>query len=213
MTTKNRRSVMTLIELLVVIAIIAIMAAMLLPALNKARVWARRSACASNLKQLALGNLMYRSDNDDYFCGGANPSSTEAVQIWPRSLNSYVPGAESNFRMRCPERPSKYYGLHENYRSSKLVGTTQIRCGRDNVTRTVDIKVHVMMIDAEWPNFSSWQPASLGTGYENPNFVWNRHLKIVNVAFPDGHIGSHRQSRAKVSASAVGSSDPKVTWW
>lgn len=213
MTTKHRRSSMTLIELLVVIAIIAIIASMLLPALNKARVWARRSACASNLKQLALGNLMYRSDNDDYFCGGANPSSTEAIQIWPRSLNSYVPGAESNFRLRCPERTVKYYGLHENYRSSKLVGTTQIRCGRDNVTRAVDIKVHVMMIDAEWPNFSSWQPASLGTGYENPNFVWNRHLKIVNVAFPDGHIGSHRQSRAKVSASAVGSSDPKVTWW
>ncbi len=213
MTTGKRKSEMTLVELLVVISIIAILASMLLPALNKARVWARRSACASNLKQLALGNLMYRSDNDDYFCGGANPASAEAIQIWPRSLNSYVPGAERNFRLRCPEKTAKYYGLHENYRGSKLIGTAQIRCGRDNVVRAVDIKAHVMMIDAEWPNFSSWQPASLGTGYADPNFVWNRHLKVVNVAFPDGHIGSHSQSRVKVSASSVGSNDPKVTWW
>lgn len=213
MTTGKRKSEMTLVELLVVISIIAILASMLLPALNKARVWARRSACASNLKQLALGNLMYRSDNDDYFCGGANPASAEAIQIWPRSLNSYVPGAEGNFRLRCPEKTAKYYGLHENYRGSKLIGTAQIRCGRDNVVRAVDIKAHVMMIDAEWPNFSSWQPASLGTGYADPNFVWNRHLKVVNVAFPDGHIGSHSQSRVKVSASSVGSNDPKVTWW
>lgn len=204
---------MTLIELLVVISVIAIMVSMLLPALHKARVVARRSACASNLKQLALGNLLYQSDNADYFCGGAEPNSTETIQNWPLSLNPYIPGVAGNSRLRCPEKPLKHYGLHENYRSSKLVGTTQIRCGRDNVIRAIDIKSYVMMIDAEWPNFSSWQPASLGTGYDNPNFVWNRHLRTVNVAFPDGHVGTHSQSRVKISGSLVGSNDPKVTWW
>ncbi|MDX1934013.1 MAG: DUF1559 domain-containing protein [Capsulimonadales bacterium] len=81
------RKAFTLIELLVVIAIIAILAAILFPVFGQARESARQTNCLSNLKQIALADLMYAQDYDERMVpvGGTSekawPANTEPLQM------------------------------------------------------------------------------------------------------------------------------------
>jgi len=188
----------TLIELLVVIAIIAILAAILFPVFARAREKARQTSCSSNVRQLALGLLMYVQDYDETFgcAGGYNGTATTAPH-WPMAVQPYVKNTQL---LVCPSNARAggtwtYWGqVHavlENY--AALPGLQYVRLAR------VDRPSHkIMILDSCHEAVPDWNRAQYAcvcpSGTTCAAGLANRvddncpHNGGINVGFVDGHV-------------------------
>ena len=183
----SRREGFTLIELLVVIAIIAILAAMLLPALSRAKGQAWTIACMNNMKQIGQAAYNYTIDYEDHL-----PVSAHQGNSWVSGLQPYI-GATNVYR--CPKDGNRNrlysYAINDFLLPPTIPNPTNF-C---KITCIPDTSATVFMLECadNFPVSSDHFHFSDPEEFDYSPFAFAsqvavfRHMNMANYLFVDGH--------------------------
>jgi prepilin-type N-terminal cleavage/methylation domain-containing protein/prepilin-type processing-associated H-X9-DG protein len=194
----------TLIELLVVIAIIAILAALLLPALSRAKLKAQGIGCMNNLRQMMLGLKMYPDDYNDLLLASLDVSAEQQRVIWVTGGLDFNGGNASNWNVnqdlaKSPLMP--YVGKN---------GYAIWKCPADQSTVTVGsqklprVRSNSM---SQVFDFGSWLPASTYRVYGKTSQIVNPVNTFVLV---DEHPDSINDAAFAVQMANYGATSAKI---
>lgn len=198
----------TLIELLVVIAIIAVLMAVLMPALNRARLQGKRAACMGNLKQLTLAWIMYADENDDKI-PYANPTTDGWVE-W--ISNQDAPQQQKREGIRrgtlyeyCPNEkayccPTGIRGEVVTYAITDAMNGYSGHPWSDGMTFTKRSSIkqgskRLVFIDEGRLSPNSWT-----IWYTEPRWwdqITRRHGQGTTLSFADGHSDYYKWSDSR----------------
>lgn len=189
----------TLMELLVVAVIIGILAALLVPAIGKAREGARRSACANNLRQIGLAISMYMNEHDFKFPPWMTAGTP--VKYWYNDLEPYV---DDKNIYKCPSYKYHDYSDPEHFSYAFNLEGLNDAAGAGIDINAVSSPSQCIMVADGGPPYQSEESSCLL--WAHGSISNTRHSRGTNILFVDGHVNWYL-------ASSVPSGTLGEIWW